>query len=84
MGDGEWGSSEPPLDPPPLILFTLPLFFSIAPSQSCGPFRVYSDENYTMFETLSITITTWPIVLKDIVMFLGTVGFLIPVIIILW
>ena len=37
-----------------------------------------------MFETLSITITTWPIVLKDIVMFLGTVGFLIPVIIILW
>ena len=60
------------------------LSFSIAPSQSCGPFRVYSNEDYTMFETLSITITTWPIVLKDIVMFLGTVGFLIPVIIILW
>lgn len=56
---------------------------SVPPSQSCGPYRVYSNENYTMFETLSITVTTWPVVIKDIVMFLGTVGFLIPVIIIL-
>lgn len=56
---------------------------SVPPSQSCGPYRVYSNENYTMFETLSITVTTWPVVIKEIFLFLGTVGFFIPVMIIL-
>ena len=65
------------------ILKAFSVFFSVPPSQSCGPYRVYSNENYTMFETLSITVTTWPVVIKDIFLFLGTVGFLIPVMIIL-
>lgn len=68
------------------ILATIPVGYmvsSISPSQSCGPFRVYSKEDYTMFASLSNTIQMWPATLKAIVFFLGSVGFLIPAIIIL-
>ncbi|KAL4239706.1 ion transport [Mactra antiquata] len=56
---------------------------SISPSQSCGPFRIYSSTNYTMFDSLSNTVKTWPEVLRDILLFLSSVGFLVPAIIVL-
>lgn len=68
------------------VLATIPVGYmvsSISPSQSCGPFRVYSSSEFTMFSSLSNTVLTWPEVLRDIVFFLGSVGFLIPAIILL-
>jgi len=58
--------------------------FSIPPSQSCGPFRLYESKNATMFDTISNTVSSWPNIARDIFYFLGTVGFFVPVIIILW
>ncbi|XP_060592581.1 transmembrane channel-like protein 7 [Ruditapes philippinarum] len=68
------------------ILATVPVGYmisSIAPSQSCGPFRVYSSPNYTMFDSLSNTVKSWPETLRDILLFLSSVAFLVPAIIIL-
>ncbi|CAC5409214.1 TMC [Mytilus coruscus] len=53
----------------------------LQPSQSCGPFRLYSDANVVMFNTVSYTVASWPSVLRDLFSFLGTVGFFVPVII---
>lgn len=36
-----------------------------------------------MFDTLSVTIRSWPEVIRDIALFIGTIGFLLPVVIIL-
>ncbi|WAQ97237.1 TMC7-like protein [Mya arenaria] len=56
---------------------------SMTPSQSCGPFRVYSSTNYTMFTALSNEVETWPGTLTKFIFFLGSSGFFIPAIILL-
>ncbi|KAH3871075.1 hypothetical protein DPMN_034269, partial [Dreissena polymorpha] len=56
---------------------------SMKPSQSCGPFRVYSSENYTMFDSVSDTVVEWPWTINRIFFFLGSSGFFIPAIILL-
>lgn len=58
---------------------------NLRPSQSCGPFRYYSenDVNVVMFDTVTYTVANWPSVLRSIISFLGTVGFFVPAIILL-
>ncbi|XP_021359860.1 transmembrane channel-like protein 7 isoform X2 [Mizuhopecten yessoensis] len=68
------------------ILAALPIGYmigTIAPSQSCGPFRVYNSTESVMFDTITSTVQRWPPVARDIFYFLGTAGFLVPLIIIL-
>ncbi|XP_041363437.1 transmembrane channel-like protein 7 isoform X2 [Gigantopelta aegis] len=68
------------------ILSVIPvgyIFGNIQPSQSCGPFRVYSQSDFVFFDIVSNTVSTWPAVARDIFFFLGTVGFFIPAIILL-
>ncbi|XP_067673750.1 transmembrane channel-like protein 7 isoform X2 [Haliotis asinina] len=68
------------------VLSVIPLGYLIGtvhPSQSCGPFRLYSHEDYVIFDTITNTVRTWPSVARDIVSYLGTVGFFVPAILLL-
>ncbi|XP_060064146.1 transmembrane channel-like protein 7 isoform X2 [Ylistrum balloti] len=68
------------------ILAALPIGYmigTISPSQSCGPFRVYNSTESVMFDTISNTVQQWPPVAKEIFYFVGTAGFLVPVIIVM-
>ncbi|XP_071107744.1 transmembrane channel-like protein 7 isoform X1 [Haliotis cracherodii] len=68
------------------VLSVIPLGYLIGtvhPSQSCGPFRLYSHEDYVIFDTITNTVRTWPSVARDIFSYLGTVGFFVPAIILL-
>ncbi|KAL3876100.1 hypothetical protein ACJMK2_033978 [Sinanodonta woodiana] len=69
------------------VFVTVPIGYMVGyvpPSQSCGPFRVYSDNTTNvMFDTISLTIKSWPNTARDIFFFFGTVGFLVPVMILL-
>lgn len=66
-------------------LILVPLFsISIPPSQSCGPYRVYSNQTgAVMFNVVTNTVQNWPTEARDVFEFLGTVGFFIPVVILL-
>ncbi|KAK3588971.1 hypothetical protein CHS0354_043141 [Potamilus streckersoni] len=68
------------------VFVTVPIGYMVGyipPSQSCGPFRVYSNSSNVMFDTISFTIKSWPDTARDIFFFFGTVGFLVPVMILL-
>ncbi|XP_069122851.1 transmembrane channel-like protein 7 isoform X2 [Argopecten irradians] len=68
------------------ILAAVPIGYmigNIAPSQSCGPFRVYNSTESVMFDTITNTVQQWPPVAREIFYFLGTAGFLVPVIIVM-
>ncbi|XP_050394548.2 transmembrane channel-like protein 7 isoform X1 [Patella vulgata] len=69
------------------ILAAVPLGYmlgNIPPSQSCGPFRVYSKRSdYYMFDVIRDEIATWPPIAETIFSFMGTVGFFIPAMILL-
>ncbi|XP_033748411.1 transmembrane channel-like protein 7 isoform X2 [Pecten maximus] len=68
------------------ILAVLPIGYmigNIAPSQSCGPFRVYNSTESVMFDTITNTVQQWPPVAREIFYFVGTAGFLVPVIIVM-
>ncbi|XP_078317211.1 transmembrane channel-like protein 7 isoform X3 [Crassostrea virginica] len=57
---------------------------TIPPSQSCGPYRVYSNQSEAvMFNVITNTVQNWPREARDVFEFLGTVGFFIPVVILL-
>ncbi|XP_011438141.3 transmembrane channel-like protein 7 isoform X1 [Magallana gigas] len=57
---------------------------NIPPSQSCGPYRVYSNQTgAVMFNVVTNTVQNWPTEARDVFEFLGTVGFFIPVVILL-
>ncbi|XP_074648136.1 transmembrane channel-like protein 7 [Tubulanus polymorphus] len=64
------------------FLCALPIGFVIArigPSKGCGPFRVYN----TMYESVTTLISSWPAVVDDILNFLGSAGFIVPLILLL-
>ncbi|KAL5018333.1 hypothetical protein ScPMuIL_004055 [Solemya velum] len=68
------------------ILAAVPIGYmvgKIPPSQSCGPYRVYSSSEFVMFDTITNTVGSWPHTAGDIFYFFGTAGFLIPVLILL-
>lgn len=51
---------------------------NIHPSKSCGPFRVYSNENYTVWKALIDEILSWPRGVANFLFFLATPAFFIP------
>ncbi|ESO89008.1 hypothetical protein LOTGIDRAFT_228950 [Lottia gigantea] len=68
------------------ILSAVPLGYmlgNIPPSQSCGPFRVYSAPDYVMFNSITDEIGTWPNAANQVFSFMGTVGFFVPAMILL-
>ncbi|KAL5018334.1 hypothetical protein ScPMuIL_004056 [Solemya velum] len=68
-----------------LLLAVLPLLYVIMrmqPSQSCGPFRLYSVPEFVFFTSVTNTIGSWPSQVQDVIFFLGTAGFLAPAIVI--
>ncbi|KAK3091066.1 hypothetical protein FSP39_016869 [Pinctada imbricata] len=69
------------------ILAAVPIGYmvgNIQPSQSCGPFRVYnSTTDAVMFDVITNTVNSWPIQVRDIFQYLGTVGFFVPVFLLL-
>lgn len=63
------------------------LFFlscRISPSQSCGPFRVYSVENFIFFDTIWNLIFTFPSDAQKFFHIFGTMAFFIPAIGLTW
>ncbi|XP_059152885.1 transmembrane channel-like protein 7 isoform X2 [Physella acuta] len=55
---------------------------NLQPSKSCGPFKMYSCEQFVMFDVITNEINSWPDLPKGIVTYFGTVGFFIPAFII--
>lgn len=53
---------------------------TISPSQSCGPFRVYSVENFIFFDTIRNLIFTFPSDAQKFFHIFGTMAFFIPAI----
>lgn len=56
----------------------------ISPSQSCGPFRVYSVENFIFFDTIRNLIFTFPSDAQKFFHIFGTMAFFIPAIGLTW
>ncbi|KAK3089717.1 hypothetical protein FSP39_005846 [Pinctada imbricata] len=56
---------------------------NIQPSQSCGPFRVYSDKNYRFYTALLDYARSWSDVPRMVFFFFGTGLFIIPLFILL-
>ena len=63
-----------------LILFnTTLLIFRVTPSQSCGPFKVHAYENFTIIDSIGLTIETtipeggWTGVVRTIVNFIPSI-----------
>lgn len=56
---------------------------NLQPSQSCGPFRLYENTNHVIFDTISYNIASWPMVLRDVFKFIGTIAFFVPVLVLL-
>lgn len=54
----------------------------ISPSQSCGPFRVYSVSNFVFFDTIRNLISTFPFEARVTFHYIGTMAFFIPAIVI--
>ncbi|CAI9726297.1 transmembrane channel 7 isoform X1 [Octopus vulgaris] len=72
-----------------LLSFTfciLPISFvigSIEPSKSCGPFRVYSEIDFSMFTTLSNLINSLPDIIAKILNLVFTPAIMVPLIVII-
>ena len=64
-------------------MFSVLIYFSIQPSQACGPFRVYSSEGYVMFDVISNLVDSWEEA-KDFFFFIGTGGFMVVTALLLW
>ena len=62
------------------IYFT---YFSISPSQSCGPFRQYMGA-FVFFDVIPNEIQTWPSAAVKVFSVLGSTAFLIPAILVVW
>ncbi|XP_005112282.2 transmembrane channel-like protein 7 [Aplysia californica] len=56
---------------------------NIQPSKSCGPFRLYSSDQYVMFDTVSNQVNSWPSTPRNIVKYFGTVAFFLPAFLVL-
>jgi len=68
------------------VLCVIPVVYSIgriSPSQGCGAFRVYSKEDFTMFTIVKDGIEYWPTVPHDIMEFLGSWTFYVPMTVLL-
>ncbi|XP_064610128.1 transmembrane channel-like protein 7 isoform X2 [Liolophura sinensis] len=68
------------------IMASIPIGYivgRIPPSQSCGPFRVYSEPEYYMFHSLTNLIQTFSDTTRDFFYFFGSVAFYVPAIILL-
>lgn len=64
------------------VFAIIPIVYSIAelnPSKSCGPFRGLNN----VWETAINTFMAMPVIIKNIIFFLGTAGFAIPLFILL-
>lgn len=58
--------------------------FSINPSKSCGPFRLYSQGNYVSWVAVTDVIAGWPDWASKLFFFFGTTAFFVPCFILLW
>ena len=68
------------------VIFMLPwkiYILSISPSKSCGPFRLYSSDDFVYFDTVTNMVSSWDATPQRIVSFFGTVAFFIPAFLIL-
>ncbi|KAK3089319.1 hypothetical protein FSP39_002708, partial [Pinctada imbricata] len=57
---------------------------NFSPSQSCGPFRVYSTSNFVYYDSVRDLIVTFPSSAQDGLHVFGTVKFFIPALLVLW
>lgn len=55
----------------------------IQPSQSCGPFRMYSDHSYRMYHSLVNYVYSWNKAPQAVFFFIGTGIFVVPLLILL-
>lgn len=55
----------------------------LPPSKSCGPFRVYSHDNYVVWSALTDEISTWSRSASEFFFFFGTPAFFVPAFIVL-
>ncbi|KAH3871112.1 hypothetical protein DPMN_034306 [Dreissena polymorpha] len=61
------------------FLAIIPISYMVGklhPSQGCGPFRVYSRDNYIMFDVVSNMVDEWPSKARSTFYFMGTAGFM--------
>lgn len=68
------------------ILCVLPIALAIGffhPSRGCGPFRIYSNKEFYIFNTLSNLILSWPSIITKIFFWIVTPPVLVPLIVII-
>ena len=58
--------------------------FSINPSKSCGPYRLYSENDYVSWVAVTDVIAGWPEWASKVFFFFGTTAFFVPCFIVLW
>ncbi|XP_069122846.1 transmembrane channel-like protein 7 isoform X2 [Argopecten irradians] len=68
------------------LMAAIPITYMVGdfnPSQSCGPFRVYTTNHTVFFDTVTHLIEEWPQDAQDVFFFLGHTNFFIPAILVM-
>ncbi|XP_033748390.1 transmembrane channel-like protein 7 isoform X2 [Pecten maximus] len=68
------------------LMAAIPITYMVGnfnPSQSCGPFRVYTTNDTVFFDTVAHVILEWPNEAQDVFFFLGKIDFFIPAILVM-
>ena len=56
----------------------------MSPSQGCGPFRVYSQDKYVMFDAVTNLVNGFPPQARDVLSVLGRGGSMVVLSLLLW